>query len=118
MHVTPNIDRDRGKANLRCSLGQPAMLGSYCLLGCPPGDQGAGKDTQRGGTVPCWEEKHPLHRPLRLRASPQTARWRGRKQGRRRQDNVAFFLALGIFPALFPVQLWEVVAPAKKTGAA
>lgn len=28
-----------------------------------------------------------------------------RKQGRRRWDNVAFFLTSGIFPALFPIQL-------------
>ena len=41
-----------------------------------------------------------------------------RKQGRRRRDNIACFLASGIFQTLFPFQLWEAVAPAKRTGAA
>lgn len=34
MHMSLNIDLDCSKAKPRRSLGQPAVLGSYRLLGC------------------------------------------------------------------------------------
>lgn len=88
----PSQSKPQVPVGVSPSAGLPAVPGSCHLLGTFP----AGWPESRQGPAAWWHhacwQGHPLHVPPRLLASPWCS------------------------PS--PVRLWEVVAPARRTGAA